>query len=122
MAYQIFRFKNLEVLHEDLSKAQNELKKHLRNFIKFLGKNEPGGYMVGWFGDGGGIKFVKNSAVYIWEVYTFINFFHIEYVKLPFSCHVSTTCAATGKNLPIKISTSTYKMNLKHPTQTPFTK
>ena len=54
MAYQIFRFKNLEVLHEDLSKAQNELKKHLRNFIKFLGKNEPGGYMVGGFGDGGG--------------------------------------------------------------------
>ena len=109
-------------MHEYLSKAQNELKKHLRNFIKFLGKNEPGGYMLGWVRGGGGVKFVKNSAVYIWEGYTFINFLHIEYVKLPFSCHVSTTCAATGKNLPIKISTSTYNLNLKHPTQTPFTK
>ena len=54
MPYQIFRFKNLEVLHEDLSKVQNELKKHLKNFLKFLGKNEPGGYIVGWLGGGGG--------------------------------------------------------------------
>ena len=53
MPYQIFRFKNLEVLHEDLSKVQNELKKHLKNFLKFLGKNEPGGYIVGWLGGGG---------------------------------------------------------------------